>query len=88
MRTSVDLNDRLLTLAKQVAAKRGITLRAVFAPALRAYLEPSRKQDGYRLELGITYGEVMPGVPVDDWSALRGHVDKLDAADDVKRYRK
>ncbi|HEX5061854.1 MAG TPA: hypothetical protein VFV99_20945 [Kofleriaceae bacterium] len=88
MRTSIDLNDRLLTLAKHAATKRGITLREVFEQALRAYLEPSRKQEGYKLELGITHGEVVPGVPVDDWSALRGYVAELDTADDFKRYRK
>lgn len=88
MRTSIDLNDRLLTLAKQMAAKRGITLREVFEQALRAYLEPSRRQDGYKLRFGVTHGEVVTGVPLDDWSELRRHVDALDLADDVKRYRK
>jgi hypothetical protein len=88
MRTSVDLNDRLLTLAKQAAAKRGITLRDVFEQALRAYLEPNRKQEGYRLELGVTRGQALPGVPVDDWSSLRRYVDELDCADDHNRYGK
>jgi hypothetical protein len=76
MRTSVDVNDRLLTLAKQTAAKRGITLREVFEQALRAYLEPTKKADGYRLDLRVTRGDVMPGVPIHDWSALRAWLDE------------
>lgn len=75
MRTSVDLNDRLLTLAKQTAAKRGITLREVLEQALRAYLEPARRVEGYRLDLRVTRGEVLPGVPIHDWSAFRSWLD-------------
>jgi hypothetical protein len=88
MRTSVDLNDRLLTLAKHAAAKRGITLREVFEQALRAYLEPTRTQDGYKLELGITRGQLVPGVPIEDWSSLRSYVNELETGDDRKRYGK
>jgi len=76
MRTSVDLNDHLLALAKQTAAKRGITLREVFEQALRAYLEPARKLPGYKLRFGVTHGEVVPGAPVHDWSALRAYLDE------------
>lgn len=75
MRTSVDLNDRLLTLAKQTAAKRGITLREVLEQALRAYLEPTKKVEGYRLDLRVTRGEVLPGVPIHDWSTFRAWLD-------------
>jgi hypothetical protein len=88
MRTSIDLNDRLLTLAKQTAVKHGITLRELFEQALRAYLEPTRKPEGYKLEFGVTRGEVVPGVPIDDWSALRDYVDELDTADHRKRLGK
>jgi metal-responsive CopG/Arc/MetJ family transcriptional regulator len=76
MRTSVDLNDRLLTLAKQTAAKRGITMREVFEQALRAYLEPTKKVEGYRLDLRVTRGEVVRGVPIHDWSAFRAWLDE------------
>jgi hypothetical protein len=76
VRTSVDLDDRLLLLAKQTAAKRGITLREVFEQALRVYLEPTRKVEGYRLDLRVTRGRVTPGVPIHDWSAVRGWLDE------------
>lgn len=88
MRTSVDLNDRVLTLAKQAAAKRGITLREVIEQALRAYLEPTRRQEGYTLRLGVTHGEALPDVPADDWSSFRRHVDDLETVKDRARYRK
>lgn len=78
MRTSVDLNDRLLTLAKQTAAKRGVTLREVFEQALRAYLEPTKKTEGYEFKFGVTRGQLVPGVPAHDWSALRAYMDRLD----------
>jgi hypothetical protein len=86
MRTSIDLNDGLLTRAKQTAIKHGITLRELFEQALRAYLEPTRKPEGYKLQFGITHGEVVSGVPIDDWSALRDHVDELDSAGHKKRF--
>jgi hypothetical protein len=78
MRTSVDLDDRLLMLAKQTAAKRGITLREVFEQALRVYLEPTKKVEGYRLDLRVTHGAISPGVPIHDWSALRRWLDEDD----------
>ena len=87
MRTSIDLNDRLLTLAKQAAAKRGTTLREVFELALRAYLEPTRKPEGYKLQLGITHGEALPGVPLHDWTELRALAHELDDDDHVRRRR-
>jgi metal-responsive CopG/Arc/MetJ family transcriptional regulator len=76
MRTSVDLNDRLLVAAKQAAAKRGVTLREIIEQALRAYLEPTKRQEGYRLDLRIVRGEVTPDAPVHDWSAFRAWLDE------------
>ena len=74
MRTSLDLDDRLLVLAKQAAAKRGITLREVFEQALRFYLEPTKKLEGYKLDLRVTRGAA-PSGPIHDWSALRRWLD-------------
>ena len=76
MRTSVDLNDRLLTAAKQAAAKRGVTLRDIIEQALRAYLEPSKRNEGYRLDLRIVRGEALPDAPIHDWSAFRAWLDE------------
>ena len=76
MRTSVDLNDRLLTAAKQMATKRGVTLREVIEQALRAYLEPIARDRDYKVDLRITKGEVLPDAPIHDWSAFRVWLDE------------
>lgn len=88
MRTSIDLNDRLLTLAKQTAAKRGTTLREILELALRAYLEPARSTTGYKLRFGVTHGEPLPGVPLHDWTELRAHAHELDELDFAKKHRR
>jgi hypothetical protein len=76
MRTSVDLNDRLLTLAKQAATKRGISLRELFEQALRAYLEPTKRVEGYDFNWKVDQGDVLPGVPIHDWSTFRAWLDE------------
>lgn len=70
MRTTVDLNDRLLRLAKQRAAARGVSLRELFEEALRAHLEPKPKRAGYRLQWRTERGRIQPGVRLDDRDAL------------------
>lgn len=85
VRTTIELNDRLLTLAKQTAAKRGVTLRELFEQALRSYLEPTRKHEGYKLELGITRGEQIAGVPYHDWSAFKTYLRELDELEAKRR---
>lgn len=88
MRTSIDLNDRLLTLAKQAAAKRGTTLREVFELALQAYLEPTKKSEGYQFRFGVSGGQPLPDVPLHDWSELRAYANALDDADYLRKSRK
>jgi Arc/MetJ family transcription regulator len=39
MKTTIELNDALLTAAKSAAAQQGTTLRAVVESALRGYLD-------------------------------------------------
>jgi hypothetical protein len=70
MRTSVDLNDRLLAQAKAAAAARGITLRELFEQALRSFLEVKRKKSGYKLRWRSERGRLQPGVRLDDRDAL------------------
>lgn len=70
MRTTIDLNDRLLSLAKETAARRGVTLRELFEQALRAHLEPKYRPEGYRLRWRTERGRIQPGVRLDDRDAL------------------
>jgi hypothetical protein len=70
MRTTVDLNARLLSQAKQTAAERGISLRELFEQALRAFLERRQARSGYRLRWRTEHGRLQPGVRLDDRDAL------------------
>jgi hypothetical protein len=71
MKTTLDIDDRLLARAKQRAASDGTTLRAVVEDALRARLAPrpaSRAQ--YRFSPPIVKGTREPSVDVANRGAL------------------
>ncbi len=71
MRTTLDLEDRLLRLAKQRAAEEGETLTRVVEKALRGYLKPNvRRGRPFRLKLLVKRGRVVPGVNWDDRDSL------------------
>lgn len=72
MRTTVRLDDDLLTQAKQVAAASGKTLTAVLEEALRESFA-RRDRTGPRRRVRLpTFGGggVCPGVDLDDGSSL------------------
>jgi len=71
MRTTLDLEDRLLRLAKQRAAEEGQTLTRLIEKALRGYLQP-RVRGGrpFRLKLLVKKGRAVPGVNWDDRESL------------------
>jgi len=73
MRTTVRLNDSLLGEAKQEAARRGETLTALLERGLRLALSESRPARSRRrvvLPECRAGGGVLPGVDLDDSSAL------------------
>lgn len=73
MRTTVRLEDALLEQAKGEAARRGKTLTALIEQGLRlALAEPRRKRVRPRVKLPVCGlgGGVLPGVDLDDGSAL------------------
>jgi hypothetical protein len=71
MKTTIDLDDEVLRLAKQRAAAAGIPLRAYIEEALRARLLPRpRGRDRFKLELPIVHGKAPPAVDVADRDAL------------------
>ena len=77
MRTTVDIADELLRLAKKRAADTGVPIRAVVEAALRSYLKGPRKAgERYRLSWHTDKGPLRPGVRIDDRAAL------LDLMDD------
>ena len=73
MKTTLNLNDRVLHLAKRRAARDGITLTRFVEDALRARLaEPRGGAQRYRLKLETVTGHAPPNVDVADRDALYG----------------
>ena len=70
MRTTIDLGDELLRLAKRRAADDGIPLREVIESALRRYLGGGRRREGYRLQWRPERGKLQAGVNLDDRDGL------------------
>ncbi len=71
MRTTIRLDDGLLTAAKTYAASAGLTLTALVDEALRQRLArtPSSEREPVRL-LTAGAGGVLPGIDMDDSSSL------------------
>lgn len=70
MRTTINLNDRLLREAKRRAATEGKTLGQVMEQALRAYLAGPRARSSFTLQWRTERGRIQPGVRLDDRDAL------------------
>ncbi|MBI2895855.1 MAG: type II toxin-antitoxin system VapB family antitoxin [Deltaproteobacteria bacterium] len=70
MRTTLDINDRLLREAKKRAADQGVPLREVVETALRDHLTRRRRRAGYVLRWRTEKGRLQPGVRLDDRDAL------------------
>ncbi|HVT61460.1 MAG TPA: CopG family transcriptional regulator [Thermoanaerobaculia bacterium] len=81
MRTTIRLDDHLLTEAKERAARQGVTLTAVIEQALRESF--SRRQEHTRrrpVKLPTWgHGGLLPGVDLDDSASL---LDLMERADD------
>ncbi len=71
MKTTVDLDDELLRLAKQRAAAAGIPLKAYIEDALRARLLPRpQRPSEFKLELPTVEGDAPPAIDIADRNAL------------------
>lgn len=71
MKTTVELDDELLSLAKRHAARNGISLKALLEDALRARLLPApRRRRAFKLELPVVKGDAAPAVDVADRDGL------------------
>jgi hypothetical protein len=74
MKTTIEINDTLFHEAKQLAARRGMTLRAVFESALRHFLDPrgSGNQRAFRLRRHSFRGRgLQAGLAEEDWAMIR-----------------
>ena len=77
MRTTIHLNDQLLTRVKEVAAKTGQTMTAVIEDALRQSLMQSRPKVRKAVRLTTVGGRgPKPGVDLDDTASLLDFLDR------------
>ncbi len=70
MKTTLNLDDRLMRAAKRLAAERGVTLTSVVEDALRASLEEHPPTKRARLHFPTVAGERVPDVDLGDRDAL------------------
>ena len=71
MKTTLDLDDELLRLAKQRAAAQGIALRRYVEDALRARILPGpERRRAFKLDVPIVSGKSPPAVDIADRDAL------------------
>lgn len=71
MRTTVDIDDKLLALAKKRALEKGTSLRDVIESALRRTLMESKKAPSrFRLKWNTVRGKRLPGIDISDRDAL------------------
>jgi hypothetical protein len=71
MRTTLNLDDRLMRDAKKRAAEEGETLTRILEKALRAYLRPPTVRRGeFRFQPLVKEGRPVPGVNWDDRDSL------------------
>ena len=73
MKTTVEIADALLEDAKRVAARDGITLRALIEDGLRKTLaERQNGRSGFKLrDASVSGGGVQPGIDLSNWEQIR-----------------
>jgi hypothetical protein len=77
MRTTIRLDDELLTLAKRAALERGTTLTALVEDALRRALAPTPALSREAISLPTFRGDgLRPGVDLDDTASLLDLMDE------------
>ncbi len=80
MRTTIRLDDELLTRAKRAALERGTTLTAVIEDALRRALTPGAPAPREDVALPTFRGDgLRPGIDLDDTASLLDAMDEPDA---------
>jgi hypothetical protein len=77
MRTTIRLDDELLTRAKHAALERGTTLTALIEDALRRALAPGAPAPVDAVRLPSFRGDgLQPGVDLDDMASLLDLLDE------------
>lgn len=70
VKTTLNLDDRLMRAAKRLAAERGVTLTSVVEDALRTSLEERPRAKPARLRFPTVAGEKVPDLDLGDRDAL------------------
>jgi len=77
LKTTLNINGRVLRQAKQRAARDGISLSRFVEDALRARLAGTgRRRRPFRLQLETVTGDAPPNVDIDDRNALYAVIDR------------
>ena len=72
MKTTIEIADALLEDAKRVAAKEGITLRALVEDGLRKTLAEREKRPPFKMrDASVKGGRVQPGIDLSNWEQMR-----------------
>ena len=71
MRTTIELSAALLKRAKQLAARRGTTLRALVEEGLRKVLEEKPGEPFVLPDLSYGEGGLVEGLDTSDWDRIR-----------------
>lgn len=79
MKTTLNLDDRILRAAKVRAAETGDTLTRLIENALRSHLASASAASGdFRLQPLVKSGQPVPGVTFDDRDALYEKMESRD----------
>lgn len=75
MKTTIEIADDLANKAKELAARRGITLRAVIEEALRMELREDRTSHGFKLRDASVNGKgLQPEFQNQPWPSVRDRI--------------
>jgi hypothetical protein len=72
MKTTIDISDPLLEQAKRLAARRGVTLKALMEQGLRRVIADKKQDEAYRF-VPVTFkgNGMQPGLQAKGWEAVR-----------------
>lgn len=75
MKTTLDLDERLIREAKRVAAERGVTLTSIVEEALSTALEQRRPAPPITFDMPVVAGQTRSEVDIADRDALHDRMD-------------
>ena len=75
MKTTLNLDQRLMREAKRLAAERGVTLTSVIEDALRAALKERRPTSPVAFDMPVVMGRMGSDIDVADKNALHDRMD-------------